>query len=65
MEAHRWTRPVCPPVRLTVTAPPADARPEANSGEVELRLARPQAGQDRYWVAWTRGEVTPAAVEQD
>eukprot|EP00974_Lingulodinium_polyedra_P058856 5665618-Lingulodinium_polyedra.AAC.1 len=44
---------------------PADARPEANPWEVELRLARPQARQGRYWVVWTRGEVTPAAVELD
>eukprot|EP00974_Lingulodinium_polyedra_P014754 1427773-Lingulodinium_polyedra.AAC.1 len=65
VEAHRWTRPIRPPVRLTAAVLPANARPGANPWEVELRLAKPHTQQDRYWVAWARGEVTPAVVNHD
>eukprot|EP00974_Lingulodinium_polyedra_P095510 9255130-Lingulodinium_polyedra.AAC.1 len=38
--------------------PPSGAR-GPNPGEVEIRTARPQTGQDRYWAAWARGDATP------
>eukprot|EP00974_Lingulodinium_polyedra_P009101 869784-Lingulodinium_polyedra.AAC.1 len=43
VEARRWTRPVCPPIRLIAAMLPADAQSRASPWEVELRLARPQA----------------------
>eukprot|EP00974_Lingulodinium_polyedra_P042131 4044349-Lingulodinium_polyedra.AAC.1 len=52
---HRWTRPICPPVRLTAAARTA-TDPQLPPWMQEMRLARPQEGQDRYWVVWTKGE---------
>eukprot|EP00974_Lingulodinium_polyedra_P021122 2040278-Lingulodinium_polyedra.AAC.1 len=64
IEAHRWTRPVNPPTRLTAAAGAA-ATPQAGPEGQQIHLARPQRGQDRYWVAWTRGEIPPAEIEGD
>eukprot|EP00974_Lingulodinium_polyedra_P006173 583824-Lingulodinium_polyedra.AAC.1 len=29
-----------------------------------MKLARPQEGQDRYWVVWTKGEVSAEVAEE-
>eukprot|EP00974_Lingulodinium_polyedra_P060370 5820893-Lingulodinium_polyedra.AAC.1 len=61
--AHRWTRPVCPPVRLTAVTPVATRGP-LPPWMMEMRMPRPQEGQDRYWVIWTKGEVSAPVAER-
>eukprot|EP00974_Lingulodinium_polyedra_P093195 9027368-Lingulodinium_polyedra.AAC.1 len=56
VEAQRWAMPVRPPVRFSPAALPAGGGARPAPWEVELRLPRPQIGQDRYWVVWSRGE---------
>eukprot|EP00974_Lingulodinium_polyedra_P068700 6653096-Lingulodinium_polyedra.AAC.1 len=29
-----------------------------------MKLARPQEGQDRYWVVWTKGAVSAEVAEE-
>eukprot|EP00974_Lingulodinium_polyedra_P004378 409221-Lingulodinium_polyedra.AAC.1 len=42
---------------------PAPGHRGPDPGEAEIRMGRPQIWQDRYWVAWSVGEVAPAIVE--
>eukprot|EP00974_Lingulodinium_polyedra_P076700 7425799-Lingulodinium_polyedra.AAC.1 len=63
VEADRWPRADCPPIRLTPATPPTSGANRPAPWEIEIRMARPHVGQDRYWVAWARGEVAATIVE--
>eukprot|EP00974_Lingulodinium_polyedra_P046820 4487102-Lingulodinium_polyedra.AAC.1 len=68
LDVARWTRDIVPAVRLVASSLEANACLSAGDGspttELQLAFQQPEAGQEQYWVAFTRGEVWPRAVEQ-
>eukprot|EP00974_Lingulodinium_polyedra_P065544 6337961-Lingulodinium_polyedra.AAC.1 len=71
MSRATWTRPStspmpedgqgrCAPCEALFGGFPVVGGSGPGPWEVEILMARPQIGQDRYWVVWSRGEVVPA-----